>query len=219
MVPFSGQKGPVEAKPTQCPGPPASQGVALCKRGRGGASAGLSPPPSPFHKSPLQRRRRSREVYGAGAQRGGTRHLPFPRRFLSFLFSHLGLLNLLLPPRRETAPAAPPRLHLVAPLRSPGCAGTRGSEGGAAPPVLSVARPAGAAVSEPLPPGDGGRPRARAAAGRPLSLPATAAAPRNRERRRRGKFGGLRLPRPAPESRRLEWPEAAWPASPRKRRP
>lgn len=106
VVPVSGQKGPVEAKPPTPPqrtGPPASQGVAPCKRGRGGASAGLSPPPSSFHKSPLQRRRRSREVYGAGAQRGGTRHLPFPRRFLSFLFSHLGLLNLSLlagrPPR------------------------------------------------------------------------------------------------------------------------
>lgn len=188
--------------------------------GRGGASAGLSPPPSSFHKSPLQRQRRSREVYGAGAQRGGTRHLPFPRRFLSFLFSHFGLLNLPLPPRRETAPVASPRLHWWRRRRLRAAPGLGKAK---AAPLRRCsqppARPVGAAVFEPLPPGDGGRPRARAAAGRPLSFPATAAAPWSRERRRRGKFGGLRLPRPAPESRRREWPEAAWPASRRKRRP
>lgn len=105
VVSFPGQAGPVEARS------PASQGVAPWRRGRGGAGAGLSPPPSSFHKSPQPRQQRSREVYGVGAQRGGTRHLPFPRCFLSFLFSHLDLLNLPLLPRPESAPAVPSRKH------------------------------------------------------------------------------------------------------------
>lgn len=37
-----------------------------------------------FHKSPQPRRPPGREVHGVGAQRGGTRHLPLPRRWLSF---------------------------------------------------------------------------------------------------------------------------------------
>lgn len=158
-------------------------------------------------------------MYGVGAQRGGTRHLPFPRRFLSFLFSHLDLLNLPLLPRPESSPAAPSRKHCWRRRRLQ--AVPRLGEAKAA--LLSLcsqpARPAGVAVSEPPPPGDGGRPRARATAGRPLSLPATAAAPRSQERRRPESLAGCASHGQRPEPVGGEWPEAAWPASPRKRRP
>lgn len=218
VVSFPVQAGPGEARSSASRAPSVPGRRPVEARERGGAGAGLSPPPSSFHKSPQQRQQQSREVFGVGAQRGGTRHLPFPRRFLSFLFSHLDLLNLPLLPRPESAPAALSRKHWWRHRRLR--AAPRLGEAKAA--LLSLcsqpARPVGVAVSEPPPPpGDGGRPRSRAAAGRPLSLPVAAAAPRSRERRRTESLAGCASHGQRPEPVGEEWPEAAWPASPKRR--
>lgn len=79
-------------QPLASPGGSSGAGVREREEGRRGEFPRLS---CSFHKSPQSRWRRSREVRGAGAQRGGTRHLPFPHRFLSFC-SFLLLLSFFL---------------------------------------------------------------------------------------------------------------------------
>lgn len=113
--------------PAASPGAGSEAGVGQREEGRPGECPRLSPR---FHKSPQPRRPPGREVHGAGAQRGGTRHLPFPRRWLSF-FQLFFFLNLSL-----LARVAAPAYQARSPLLLPGCsrppsppplsAGTRG---------------------------------------------------------------------------------------------
>lgn len=112
MVLFSGQKGSVEARSPSVPGPQRPRASPHASEGEEGRARDFPrlPPLSINHR-----------CSGGGGGAGKCTELErsvvapdtslSPRRFLSFLFSHLGLLNLPLPPRRETAPAAPPRLH------------------------------------------------------------------------------------------------------------
>lgn len=116
--------------PAASPGAGSEAGAGQREEGRPGECPRLSPR---FHKSPQPRRLPGREVHGAGAQRGGTRHLPFPRRWLSFFLSafFFFFLNLSL-----LAWVAAPAYQARSPLLLPGCsrppsppplsAGTRG---------------------------------------------------------------------------------------------
>lgn len=123
--------------PLASPGASSGAGVREREEGRLGEFPRLS---CSFHKSPQSRWRQSREVRGAGAQRGGTRHLPFPTAFflsvLFFFFPPNLPLSLL---ARVAALAQQPDCRSASagccrpPSPPPACARTPGSESSAAP--------------------------------------------------------------------------------------
>lgn len=165
--------------PLASPGASSGAGVREREEGRLGEFPRLS---CSFHKSPQSRWRRSREVRGAGAQRGGTRHLPFPRRFLSFSsFSFSS--NLPLSPLARWLPwpsspiAAPPPLGAAGRPRrcrlpAPGLREAKARRLPACAPTVSPA------AARPAPPGSGAAvlPDATASRGR-AGVPGTARGP------------------------------------------
>lgn len=144
--------------------PPASPGAGSGAGARGREEGRLGEFPRLsrwFHKSPQPRRRPSREVRGAGAQRGGTRHLPFPPPLSFFQFFFFFFKPPPLPPRSGGCPSAaraPLRLRWVPPPARPRSLrlAERGLRGGRARRLplarrLSGARPArpGAGAAAP----------------------------------------------------------------------
>lgn len=177
--------------PLASPGASSGAGVREREEGRLGEFPRLS---CSFHKSPQSRWRRSREVRGAGAQRGGTRHLPFPHRFLSALFLSFFLFFKLPPspfslgglPWPSSPIAAPPppgaagrprRCRLPAP-------GLREAKARRLPACAPTVRPAAA---RPAPPGSGAAapPDATASRGRAGVLGTARGAASSPARRRR----------------------------------
>ena len=100
--------------PAASPGAGSEAGAGQREEGRPGESPRLSPR---FHKSPQPRRLPGREVHGAGAQRGGTRHLPFPRRWLSFF--QLFFFFKPLPARSGSCPSLPSPIAAPPPRLKP----------------------------------------------------------------------------------------------------